>query len=159
MKALALAATIMAGPAAAERFELSTHGDWTVTFVSETDGDYCTAEVGNVSGDYLSFDIHPHKVEAWYMSEANAFGNDWSEGSVFLTIDGNKPWRTPAQATSIVVIMTGLTVGFIVQVADGQWIRIDLEGDGEAEAWFSLDGSRAALEALADCSKKIGGML
>lgn len=153
---LALLLTLVSLPAMAqESFTIFSKGHWQVTYeVTENGTPFCVAQV---SGDdvYFSLDVGLYSLSAFYITDYNDFGPGVIEGNVNLRIDNRDTWVTPAKGTDTVIRMFGLKTEFLNQLQDGRRLYIDVEGDGHYEAWFSLAGSAAALNALVDCKHKL----
>ena len=144
--------------ASAESFLLYSHGAWEVRYEDGEAGVRCSASVAD-DGLYFSIDVlKGYGLDAWFISSQNNFGEAVQTGQVVLQIDGRQAWETPATAQTDTVRMTGLAEGFLIDVMEGRKLFIDDDYDGQWDAWFSLNGSRAAMMALADCNKKLGNL-
>lgn len=146
----------MAGHVAAEEFLLFSKGHWSVTYSTERDEPSCVAAV-QTPELYFSLDVTSEGIEAWFMSVANNYGPTPQEGVISLWIDDKTAWDTPAYAMNDSIIMPSLAGEFLMEIYLGKTLYVDKNYDGNADAWFSLDGSAAAIVALSDCSKKLGG--
>lgn len=149
--------TILSTPAAAqEAFLLFSKGHWKVEYQTRSYAPpLCVASVSDGVDVYFSIDVSLDNIEAWYITNANNFGPNGVSGDVILRIDNNQSWVTPAYGQNTSIVMFGLKEKFIRQIYSGQTLYIDQEGDGYYDAWFSLSGSAAALNALADCADKL----
>lgn len=140
---------------AQESFVLFSRGHWVVSYQVTTEGvPVCVAEVSG-DGVYFSIDVRTDDLNAYYINEDNWFGPDAIDGSIFLQIDAHTPWRTPSRGVNEVILMYNLHKDFLNQIAGGSKLYIDQDGDNRFDAWFSLQGSNAALAALLDCSQKL----
>lgn len=161
MKTLALF-LLAAFPAQAEveKFLLTEHGAWSVYFNSKEDGTaFCSTEIGTYENAFFSIDVSSEKLEAWHVGTNVEFGPEWIVSEVSLTVDSNRPWTFSAKGIYDAVVLEKITYKFLVELAGGSRLRIDLEGDGASEALFSLHGLDAALISLTDCAEKIGATL
>lgn len=159
MKSLTIAAIVLlcSTAAQAETFHLFSKDHWSVSYVVEGDVEACVASVEG-DGIYFSLDVTADGLAAWYIDPDNNFGEPYQEGSVAVWIDSKGKWETPALAQRSTIQMLGISPEFLHELVDGQRLYIDQEFDGQWDAWFSLNGSAAAVVALADCSKKLGGI-
>lgn len=155
-KSLLLALTMLATPALAQdSFLLYSKGAWEVRYVT-IPGSFptCVAEV-YTNDLYFSVDVGAGTVSAYYTNMYNQFGSGTTSGTVQLWVDQRDTWNTPAKAWNHTILMTGLHRSFIADLYLGNRLYVDSDGDGRSDAWFSLHGSAAALNALADCSSKL----
>ena len=159
MKPLTIAAivSLCSSAAQAETFHLFSKDHWSVSYVTEGDTEACVASVEG-DGIYFSLDVTADGLTAWYIDPDNNFGEVQQEGYLAVWIDRKVKWETPALAQRATIQMLGISPEFLHELVDGQRLYIDQEFDGQWDAWFSLNGSAAAVVALADCSKKLGGM-
>lgn len=148
---------LLAAPVHAESFQLFAKGHWAVHYVvTEDTGPFCSASVASAQeGIYFSIDVSATDLTAWYISTDNNFGPTVTEGFLAVWVDRRGKWETPAYAWDQSIQMINLSRGFVEQLADGRKLYIDQDFDGQWDAWFSLQGSAAALYALADCTDKL----
>jgi hypothetical protein len=153
---LALFLTLFTLPAMAQdSFLLFSKGHWKVTYQVTSSGiPYCVAEVAG-DGVYFSLDVGKSTLDAFYISDFLDLGPDTIKGEVNLQIDGRDTWVTPGSGSEDVIRMFGLKTEFLNQLQDGRRLYIDVGRDGNWDAWFSLAGSAAALNALVDCKYKL----
>ena len=179
MKTLtALAAVVaLATPAAAEveRFELSTHGDWGVSYSVDTDTNYeiCMIESSSVGesvmqiaiddgGDYYlktyQYDpsatgapfevIFPLKlrIRADYMDEL------WVLNGTTHTVGNGEinSFFSASQGPELSGFLSDFMAGSLIAV-------VNVKDEQTPLSIWSLDGSTAALGAMLDCSKRITG--
>lgn len=153
----ALLSTCVATQVNAESWLLNSYGHWNVYYEISTEGvPTCVAGVGDTREVYFSLDVTKTTIEAWYISDHLEFGPSVIDGRVTIQIDANVDWDTPALASGSTVRMYGLVSDFIVQIANGRKLYIDHNGDGVWDAWVSLNGSSAAIDALMECHRKLG---
>jgi len=158
MPYLKLAGTItllcFAAAADAESMKLFTSGHWKVHYVQTDYGPSCVASVD--AGDaFFSLNISGAGLLGYFISENNYFGESLREGGVSIWVDGNHKWDTHAAAEKDAILMRGFNKGFLSEIRYGQRLFIDQDYDGRWDAWFSLDGSDAAMNALSDCADKL----
>lgn len=156
MKSLILAAALAlcAPTAQAEAFKLYSKGHWDVHYATADYGPTCVASVSG-DGIYFSLDVTHDGLSAWFISDSNSFGETNLEGEVSIWIDRHVKWNTPAGARRDTIQMFGLNKKFLAQMYDGSRLYIDQDFDGKWDAWFSLQGSAAAMLALSDCADKL----
>ena len=159
--AAALVAAI-AGPALAQESEvLFERGHWQVAVVGWDDGSIgCVAEV-SAPGEAFSVWTYPDGT-----AQLEFFSSNWQFGAGDFTdlevqIDQRAPWDLAGAElyqNSIFFDLpdTAAAVDFLVEVADGT--RLFLRGsDGSDVQDYSLAGSGASIQALADCGEVIRG--
>lgn len=149
--------TLITTPALAQdSFLLFSKGHWNVLYTDPSWGPpTCVAEVSDNRELYFSIDVTQDSLTAWYITSYNDFGLEGISGTVLLQIDTKGVWNTPAYGKGTGIQMYGLREEFLLQLQDGQQLSIDQNADGQWDAWFSLDGSAAALYALVDCKNKL----
>jgi hypothetical protein len=153
--ASALLAAVPASPSLAEEsFLLYSKGAWEVHYTIINGVPTCSASVAG-DGVYFSLDTTVMGLHAWYISQDNNFGPNIVTGNMAVWIDNYPSWNTPAEASQNWVYMQNLHTDFLRQILNGNRLWIDQEADGRWDAWFSLDGSTAALYALSDCKQKL----
>ena len=155
-KLTTLALALCASPALAqESFPLFAQGSWEVYYQTHKDGSAaCVASV-SARDLYFSFDVTRNAGVVAFFIDMNSNYGDGQEGKVDVWIDNEPTWVTPARGFEQTIMMVGLNRDFLVEVMSGRKLMIDTDRDGFSEVWFSLEGSNAAIQALADCSKKL----
>jgi len=162
---IGLAAALVAataGPALAQEAEgLFGSGRWQVAVVGWDDGSIgCVAEV-SAPGEAFSVWTFPDGT-----AQLEFFSSDWQFGAGDVTdlevqIDQRAPWDlTGAELHQNSIFFdlpdSAAAVDFLVEVADGT--RLLLRGsDGSDVRDYSLAGSSASIQALADCGEAISG--
>lgn len=168
MKTVIIAAFLscLASISSAEEFLLSVHGAWTVEFISPDNQtpDYCsmtssnesyehfvvTAEANGKYSAYWNLDVYPEVasrlLQSWHLGDFSEIivqvdrtGFD-AQLDAFSILDAGDAW----------MLIKDLTPSFLRALSNGSYIRI-----GNDSVW-SLNGSAAALQALASCRTRLG---
>lgn len=159
--ATALAALIATSAQASDVYHMSTHGAWDVYLTSNDNGMNCAASTTNRndetfdvtiyangslrlfvlfdgSGDqsHLDIDVHIKGVTAWELDEVFFT----SAGAVFEFGEAHK------------------AVKFVVDLQRGSEVAISLRDQAKRYGHWSLNGSRAALDGLFECYRRISGV-
>jgi hypothetical protein len=155
------AALAVAVPAAAAQFDttrLFTHGAWQVEHTYDTsDGQvWCSAETSNGAGQVFSMTAYDNGGVVVIVMDPR-----WSASArpVRFRIDIDySQWTIDGKADGIAASVSfnadANAEQFITELAQGTTVAVYNEG-GTRLAAFSLNGSGAALGALADCWSRI----
>ena len=158
IRATLIGAALFAAPAFAESWEVHREKDWSVE-VYENDGDMgCRAGVvipGGVSF-YLSFDQHGLDAN---LTDRNASYPKGTQGDVRFWVDRLTEWTVTVKAVDSLMywdIPKDDRAGtFLRELVKGARLYVSLNETGGYTYWFSLSGSRAALQAFGDCIETV----
>lgn len=149
-----LLAALVAAPAAAETWTLSTHQHWSVQFYEYDGNRGCSAKVD--AGDaafWISYDENGLDVNI--ASDEWKFGQ-YGTGDMAVWVDDFVQWDVTNANAMFDMVWFDLTApDFIKEISRGHRVYADIDLDGKWDIWFSLAGSSAALVDLDDCVNKL----
>jgi hypothetical protein len=138
---------------------LFSHKNWKVEVVQFDDGSLsCAASVGDIANNFTIWADPDQSMSLQFYSGAWEFG-EGTTADLVLEVDSRGPWSLTAAELYKQSVLFDLPdsdqgVAFLVEVAAGR--RIDLrDKDGADVQWYSLAGSRAAMDALIACGDAI----
>ena len=140
---------------------LFKHKNWEVEVVSYDDGSLaCFAEVDATTDSFTVWVYPDSAVKLQFYSTSWEFG-EGDTANLEVEIDNRSPWTlTNAELYKNSVLFNlpdgDDAVRFLVEVASGTRLYLRSEA-GDEVINYSLAGSRASMDALAECSKLITG--
>jgi hypothetical protein len=161
--AIALGALFATHSDAFEAHVLSHHGDWTVHAEVYDDGKMgCAAYVDN-HDSRLDLTMTNRGEMQLYVIYDNSGTDVIGAYSIDFVIEGVKRWQlSNMYFTEVGARFEFATpsdaVEFMVDVQRGQTIKITAPDRNKALSTWSLNGSRAAIDGLFDCFRKISGV-
>lgn len=149
------ALTLWTAPlAAADVWTLFSHKFWTVTYAERDGGPQCRAGVydpGNEIAFSITFDEYGLDGN-FYLSDHDFASKD---GQVLVWVDRRKAWQIDASSEGPHIWFDLYDRRVLEQIEQGQRLHLDYNGDGQWDYWFSLQGSRAAIGAFAECVRRM----
>lgn len=160
MKHLLIALALFLGqlsfisPAYAESWVIFSSKAWTVRYNDMGDGHpWCAAQSVWVGDTTVS--LHNGGAGPVLGIYHHGMPFEGLRGPVDIWIDRRASWVGQAEGTGNSLFFEGPKKAFVAELYYGQRIYFDLDRDGYAEYIFPLQGSAAALHALADCIRKL----
>ena len=159
--AAVLTATLATQAAAFDTYTISRHGAWDVTLTANSDGMYCAASTENNRGETFDLTIYPTGTLQLFLLF------DGQEETAHLDLDvhigGAPAWEldqvffTPGGAM-FEFGEAHTAVEFVVDLQKGTTVAISLRDQRKRYGNWSLTGSRAAIDSLFECFRRISGV-
>lgn len=162
MKTLAAALAIMASSAAASDIHyLSQHGDWVVALDATHGNMSCAAQTINNAEEIFDFTITQNGQMTMYIIFDGKPG--LFQVNLDVVIEGVETWEmdnvnfTPYGAYfNFPDPVTALE--FMIDVQRGKTLTIHKPRDQQAVTGWSLNGSKAAIDGMFECFRRISGV-
>lgn len=151
---------LLASAADAEVHHLSTHGDWSVALEVNDGGMACAASTSNRLGEILDMTITDKAQMTLYVIFDGKPGV--SQIDFDVVIAGADRWELEnATMTQYGIFFNfpspALALEFMIDVQEGTSFGLAHAGETDTYGNFSLTGSRAAINGLFECFRRISG--
>jgi hypothetical protein len=158
----AAALALAAGPAVAETTSqiLFQHKHWEVEYVQFDDGAVaCLAEVDAQTDSFTIWYYQDGTFRLQFYSTSWQFGDPGSTADLQVVVDRRAPWSlTGADLYKNSVLFnipdSDAGVEFLVEISQGNTLYLNT-ADGRGVMNYSLQGSRASMDALIECGNAI----
>jgi hypothetical protein len=156
LSAVTLAFAALVGQAQAESFVLYERGSWQVSYVSAPNGTrFCHAVSTSSNVSSAAFRISSDGRDPNITIYDNRINYDGLSGRISMWIDRRQSWYGDVEGTGNTLFLWNPNRDFMAELYQGNVFYVDMANDGHAEYAFSLQGSAAAMIALADCISKL----
>jgi hypothetical protein len=159
--AAVLTATLATQAAAFDTFHISRHGAWEVTLTTNSDGMYCAASTVNAKNETFDVTIYPNGTLRLFLLFDGQ--TETAELDIDVHIKGAPAWEldqmffTPGGAM-FEFGQASNAVKFVVDLQNGTEVAISLRDQRKRYGHWSLTGSRAAIDGLFECFRRISGV-